>query len=586
MFLGRGCADQPAGAPPVGRPPPTVPWSSGCPTPCGMVADAGVGLHGLIWVSPLGWVEELRPLTDPSPVALVPIALFTGVAGRSRRPPGRAPGRRGRASLADRTHARPRLRLLTGPTGLAVRLARPTVIGWWVADRRRRVALRADRQVGRGHHLRFLGPGGLVQAGGDGHGRRRRARRVLPRPGRPGGLRRRRPADGRTRRGGLGPARAPARPAGHPRPVARRSAGRGRGGRGGERSRSQGSPPGSGRPASTPGSRSPPCSAPASTSSHRRCSSWVSACGLRRGPPVDLHRGLRLSGLVTAGGRSSGASAAVTTGSSTPRCSTRWPRPRPPRRTGRPTGSWSSWGWWRPWPVVWPSPDGISRGPEAAATGPVPVATATGPVAARAGWGHTGPHGPLPGSGEQKGNTMPTNGPARNGRRPGDVSYLSLAVPEWHGANGSTAACSAGRSPRGSPAGSRATSHPRSDCGTGSDPAGRATTGPSSASGWAASATPSPGSGSSAATPPIPHGDPTDWSRRAGTSTGSPSTCMSSTRTRSTTTRTWPTAGATATSPTSPSRYWRRPRPRPSTAASSAGRSHPVRSRPGARSTA
>ena len=30
-----------------------------------LIADAGVGLHGLIWASPLGWVEELQPLTAP-----------------------------------------------------------------------------------------------------------------------------------------------------------------------------------------------------------------------------------------------------------------------------------------------------------------------------------------------------------------------------------------------------------------------------------------------------------------------------------------------------------------------------------------
>src|ERR1035441_6521923 len=44
-----------------------------------MIAAAGVGLHGLIWASPLGWVEELRPLTEPQPLALVPIVVFTGV---------------------------------------------------------------------------------------------------------------------------------------------------------------------------------------------------------------------------------------------------------------------------------------------------------------------------------------------------------------------------------------------------------------------------------------------------------------------------------------------------------------------------
>ena len=43
-----------------------------------LIADAGVGLHGLIWVSPLGWVEELQPLTAPHPFALLPICVLTG----------------------------------------------------------------------------------------------------------------------------------------------------------------------------------------------------------------------------------------------------------------------------------------------------------------------------------------------------------------------------------------------------------------------------------------------------------------------------------------------------------------------------
>ncbi|HEY5394430.1 MAG TPA: ABC transporter permease subunit, partial [Trebonia sp.] len=42
-----------------------------------MIADAGVGLHGLIWASPLGWVEELRPFAAPQPLALLSIAAFT-----------------------------------------------------------------------------------------------------------------------------------------------------------------------------------------------------------------------------------------------------------------------------------------------------------------------------------------------------------------------------------------------------------------------------------------------------------------------------------------------------------------------------
>jgi ABC-2 type transport system permease protein len=97
-----------------------------------MVADAGVGLHGLIWASPLGWVEELQPITSPNPVALLPIVGFTAGIGALAL---HFSGRRdvGSSMLRDRTHARPRLRLLSGHLSLSIRLLRPVVIGWVVA---------------------------------------------------------------------------------------------------------------------------------------------------------------------------------------------------------------------------------------------------------------------------------------------------------------------------------------------------------------------------------------------------------------------------------------------------------------------
>ena len=44
-----------------------------------LIADAGVGFHGLIWASPLGWVEELQPLTSPQPLVFVPIVGFSAL---------------------------------------------------------------------------------------------------------------------------------------------------------------------------------------------------------------------------------------------------------------------------------------------------------------------------------------------------------------------------------------------------------------------------------------------------------------------------------------------------------------------------
>jgi ABC-2 type transport system permease protein len=97
-----------------------------------MIADAGLGLHGLIWASPLGWVEELRPFSGPRPLALLPIAALAaalavaavGLAGVRDA---------GAGILPDRARSAPRLRLLSGPAGLAIRLVRSTVLGWWTA---------------------------------------------------------------------------------------------------------------------------------------------------------------------------------------------------------------------------------------------------------------------------------------------------------------------------------------------------------------------------------------------------------------------------------------------------------------------
>jgi len=97
-----------------------------------MVADAGLGLQWLRWVTPLGWVEQLQPLTGDRPLAFLPIGAFTtalvavGVYLAGTRD-------LGASTLPSRSSARARIRLLSGPSGLTVRLIRPTVIGWAVA---------------------------------------------------------------------------------------------------------------------------------------------------------------------------------------------------------------------------------------------------------------------------------------------------------------------------------------------------------------------------------------------------------------------------------------------------------------------
>ena len=97
-----------------------------------MVADSWNGLAWLRWASPLGWVEELRPLTGSRPLALVPlIASVVVLAGLTVH---LADTRDlGGSTLADRDRPRPHLRLLSGPSGLTVRLVRSGALGWTVA---------------------------------------------------------------------------------------------------------------------------------------------------------------------------------------------------------------------------------------------------------------------------------------------------------------------------------------------------------------------------------------------------------------------------------------------------------------------
>ena len=97
-----------------------------------MVADSGTELEWLRWATPLGWVEELRPLSDPRPLAFLPVvALLAVLTGLTVHLAGLRDLNAG--ILADHDTAAPRTGLLGGPTGLAVRLLRPVALGWGTA---------------------------------------------------------------------------------------------------------------------------------------------------------------------------------------------------------------------------------------------------------------------------------------------------------------------------------------------------------------------------------------------------------------------------------------------------------------------
>jgi ABC-2 type transport system permease protein len=93
------------------------------------VAASGTSLRWLRWASPLGWVDELRPLTGSRPLALLPIVATTVVlAGLAIVLAGRRD--LGASVLPTSDTAPPRTRQLNSPLALAYRLGRGTAAGW------------------------------------------------------------------------------------------------------------------------------------------------------------------------------------------------------------------------------------------------------------------------------------------------------------------------------------------------------------------------------------------------------------------------------------------------------------------------
>jgi ABC-2 type transport system permease protein len=94
-----------------------------------MAADSDPGLGWLRWASPLGWIEELSPLTGSRPFAFVPIVVLVSVlvvlairVARQRD--------LGASALASRDSPKPRTVLLRGQAGLTLRLTRPLITAW------------------------------------------------------------------------------------------------------------------------------------------------------------------------------------------------------------------------------------------------------------------------------------------------------------------------------------------------------------------------------------------------------------------------------------------------------------------------
>jgi ABC-2 type transport system permease protein len=95
------------------------------------LGDATPSAHWLVYLSPLGWVEQLRPLEGPQPVWLLPIAALIAACvvvtiALARRD-------LGAALLADKDRAVPRTRLLGSPVLFAFRLSWASIVSWLAA---------------------------------------------------------------------------------------------------------------------------------------------------------------------------------------------------------------------------------------------------------------------------------------------------------------------------------------------------------------------------------------------------------------------------------------------------------------------
>ena len=95
------------------------------------LGDATSSAHWLVYLSPLGWVEQLRPLTGAQPLWLLPITgLIVACAAATVV---LADHDLGASLLADKDTAPPRLALLGSPVLFAVRMSWAAIAGWLAA---------------------------------------------------------------------------------------------------------------------------------------------------------------------------------------------------------------------------------------------------------------------------------------------------------------------------------------------------------------------------------------------------------------------------------------------------------------------
>ncbi len=94
-----------------------------------MLGDSRSSLAWLRWLSPLGWIEELHPMRNPQPFALVPIVALVVTASLIAV---RLAEQRdlGASLLRERPVSRHERRWSAGLLSLAARVSQPAAIGW------------------------------------------------------------------------------------------------------------------------------------------------------------------------------------------------------------------------------------------------------------------------------------------------------------------------------------------------------------------------------------------------------------------------------------------------------------------------